>query len=78
MLGKHKAKRAEQNLLVQLQVFCGAFDNTNEVFIGMFIESLFCWGVNSARTKTVCEITLFSHSVVAVVVKETRKEKEKK
>lgn len=34
--------------------------------------------MNSARTKIVCEITLFSHSVVAVVVKETRKEKEKK
>lgn len=33
-------KRAEQNLLVQLQVFCGTFGNTNELFIGMFIESL--------------------------------------
>lgn len=35
----------------------------------------FCWGWNSTRTKTVCEIMLFGHFVVAVVVEKTRKER---
>lgn len=35
----------------------------------------FCWGWNSTRTKTACEIMLFGHLVVAVVVEKTRKER---
>lgn len=37
-----QAKKAEQNLPVQLQVLIGTFDNTN----GMFIESEFCQNQN--------------------------------
>lgn len=33
-------KKTEQNLLVQLQVLIGTFDNTNELFLGMLIGSL--------------------------------------
>lgn len=35
-----QGKKAEQNLLVQLQVLFRTFDNTNKLFIGMFIECL--------------------------------------
>lgn len=41
-----QAKKAEQNLPVQLQVLIGTFDITNELFIEVFIESKFCQNQN--------------------------------